>query len=62
VTDQRALAEAMGRELANIHRGTAGSATQLRRFLGGLPRNWLQRAAAATAERISADYEAVYGS
>jgi uncharacterized protein DUF2252 len=62
VTDQRDLLGAMGRELANIHRGTAGSATQLRRFLGRLPKTWLHRAAAAAAERISEEYEAVYGS
>lgn len=62
VADQRDLLSAMGRELANIHRGTAGSATQLQRFLGKLPKNWLQRAAAAAAARISEEYEAVYGS
>lgn len=62
VADQRALLTAMGRELANIHRGTAGSAAQLRRFLAKLPKTWLHRAAAATAERIAEDYDAVYGS
>jgi hypothetical protein len=38
VADQHALLQAMGRELANIHRGTAGSAAQLRKFLGKLRR------------------------
>jgi hypothetical protein len=61
VTDQHALLEAMGRELANIHRGTAGSAAQLRAFLGRLPKTWLQRAAAATAEQVSEEFEAFRG-
>jgi hypothetical protein len=61
VADQQTLLKAMGRELANIHRGTAGSAAQLRTFLGKLPKNWLHRAAAAAAARITEDYEAIYG-
>jgi hypothetical protein len=62
VADQQALLQAMGRELANIHRGSAGSPAQLRKFLGTLPKNWLHRAAAATAKAVSEDFEAVYGS
>lgn len=62
VTDRHALLEAMGRELANMHRGTAGTAAELRKALAKLPKNWLHRAAAAAAERIIEDYEAFRGS
>lgn len=62
VTDQQDLLGAMGRELANIHRGTAGTAAQLARSLAKLPKNWLHRAAAAAAERVIEDYEAFRGS
>lgn len=58
VANQRALLRAMGRELANTHRGTAGSAALLRKFLGGLPKNWLHRGAAAAVERLTEEFEA----
>lgn len=62
MADQQSLLKAMGRELANIHRGTAGSAAQLKRALSKLPKDWLHRAAAAAAARVHEDFEAVYGS
>ena len=62
VTDRQALLEAMGRELANMHRGTAGRAAQLRKALAGLPKNWLHRAAAAVVDRVREDYDAFRGS
>ena len=58
VTNRQVLLEAMGEELANMHQGMAGRATQLRRSLARLPKNWLHRAAAAAAERVSEDYDA----
>ncbi len=60
VTDRQALLEAMGHELANMHRGTAGTAAQLAKALAKLPKNWLHRAAAAAAERVREDFAAVY--
>src|SRR5262245_9225634 len=60
VTDRQTLLEAMGQELANIHRGTAGRAAQLTNALARLPKNWLHRAAEAAAERLREDFDAVY--
>ena len=62
VANRQVLLQAMGEELANMHRGTAGSAAPLRKALARLPNNWLQRAAAAAAERVSEDYAAFGGS
>ena len=62
VTHRHVLLEAMGRELANMHRGAAGRAAQLRKSLAKLPKNWLHRAAVAAAERVIEDYEAFRGS
>jgi hypothetical protein len=56
------LLEAMGRELANMHRGTARTAAQLENSLAKLPKNWLHRAATAAAARIIEDYKAFCGS
>jgi hypothetical protein len=61
VSDPEALLQAMGRELANVHRGTAGSARPLLEFLDSLPENWLHRAAAKVAELITKEFYAVYG-
>jgi uncharacterized protein (DUF2252 family) len=55
---QKELLEAMGRELANIHRGTAGRAAHLQKFLATLPESWLQRAANAAAKRVQRDFKA----
>jgi hypothetical protein len=60
VSNRHALLEAMGQELANTHRGTAGTQTQLAKALARLPKNWLHRAAAAAAERVREDFHAVY--
>jgi hypothetical protein len=62
VTNRHVLLEAMGQELANIHRGAAGTAAPLKKTLAQLPNNWLHRAAVAAAERVMEDYEAFRGS
>ena len=62
VADRHALLAAMGRELANTHRGRAGTAARIARALAKLPENWLHRAAAATAERVIEDFDSFRGS
>ncbi|WP_298959508.1 DUF2252 family protein [uncultured Methylobacterium sp.] len=57
--DQRHLLHAMGRELANVHLGSAGGAGPLRSFLDTLPDHWLRHAAALAAERVREDYDAL---
>jgi hypothetical protein len=60
VTHRQTLLEAMGHELANVHRGTARMAARLANALDKLPKNWLHRAAEAAAARVREDFDAVY--
>ncbi|MEH3145110.1 MAG: DUF2252 family protein [Methylobacterium frigidaeris] len=55
--DQRHLLHAMGRELANVHLGSAGGAGPLRSFLETLPDHWLRHAAALAADRVREDHD-----
>ncbi len=57
--DQRHLLHAMGRELANVHLGSAGGAGPLRSFLDTLPDHWLRHAAALATARVREDYDAL---
>ncbi len=54
--DQKHLLHAMGRELANIHIGSAGGARPIRSCLEGLPDDWLRQASSLTVERVAEDY------
>ena len=56
--DQKHLLHAMGRELANVHIGSAGGAAPIRSFLEGLPDDWLRQASSLAEERVRADYQA----
>ncbi len=55
---QRALLGAMGREMANVHAGTAHDPEALAAWLGRLPEGWLLQAAEAAASRVVADHAA----
>lgn len=59
--DQAYLLRCMGKELANIHLGTAGQPDRLSRFLDTLDNDWLQDAARITAAAVEADYEELCG-
>lgn len=56
--DQRHLLHAMGRELANVHVGSAGGAALIRSYLERLPDDWLRTASFLAAERVLEDYNA----
>ena len=56
--DQRHLLHAMGRELANVHVGSAGGAALIRSSLERLPDDWLRTASFLAAERVLEDYNA----
>jgi hypothetical protein len=55
--DQKHLLHAMGRELANVHMGSAGGAAPIRSYLERLPDDWLRTASSRAAERVQEDYE-----
>ncbi|MBY0297200.1 MAG: DUF2252 domain-containing protein [Methylobacterium sp.] len=55
---QRQILHAMGRELANVHLGTAKGPGPLRAYLEALPDPWLRDAARDAARRVREDYDA----
>jgi hypothetical protein len=55
--DQKHLLHAMGRELANVHLGSAGGAAPIRSCLERLPDDWLRTASCLAATRVQQDYE-----
>ena len=56
--DQKHLLHAMGRELANVHIGSAGGARSIRTYLERLPDDWLRQASSLAVERVREDYDA----
>ena len=56
--DELHLLGLMGRELANIHRGSPDAVQAVRRDLGGRPEGWLRHAAAAMRQATIEDFEA----
>ena len=61
-TDLRPLLEAMGRDLGNVHLGTAGKRSVIRRDLDRRDSRWLQRASERMAEITERDWKAWRGS
>jgi uncharacterized protein (DUF2252 family) len=55
--DQKHLLHAMGRELANVHLGSAGGSGSIRSYLETLPDNWLRTASSLAAGRVRDDYK-----
>jgi hypothetical protein len=55
--DQKHLLHAMGRELANVHLGSAGGAAPIRSCLERLPDDWLRTASCLAATCVQQDYE-----
>ena len=55
--DEEKLLRAMGRELANVHLGSAGGAAPIRSCLELLPDDWLRTASCLAATRVQQDYE-----
>jgi uncharacterized protein (DUF2252 family) len=55
--DQKHFLHAMGRELANVHLGSAGGAALIRSCLERLPDDWLRTASCLAAARVQEDYE-----
>jgi uncharacterized protein (DUF2252 family) len=56
--DQKHLLHAMGRELANVHIGSAGGSSRLRSYLETLPDDWLRVASSLAADRVRDDFKA----
>jgi hypothetical protein len=54
--DERRLLRAMGWEIANIHLGTRGARRAIVRDLDRRPGGWLERAATAMADAVTADW------
>ena len=54
--DERRLLRAMGWETANIHLGTRGAQRAIERDLERRPSSWLERAATAMADAVTADW------
>ena len=55
--DEGRLLRAMGWETANIHLGTRGARRAIRRDLARQPTSWLERAAKAMADAVTADWQ-----
>ncbi len=52
------LLEAMGYETANVHLGSSDKIADCRRYLEGLPKNWLREAALKMSESVADDFAA----
>ena len=48
----------MGAETANVHLGSAGAVTAIRKDLKARPAGWLEAAARAAADRVARDWRA----
>lgn len=59
--DERRLLKSMGREVANVHLGTAGAAAAITEDLDHRHPHWLRQAAQKMAEATTADWQAWKG-